>query len=211
MATSKLQIIVGDLLDKAFPQFTIRENYRPYWLASSNNTILELDFYIEELKVAFEIQGDQHFKFIPFFHGTQEKFEKSKQYDAEKSELCAGSNVRLIEIFTQTDAIVEIKNIQETLGPGDYLSVIGTGYGKKSQQKIKEKSIKKQVSRLHIPMHIPDNIKSSEIKYHEAMQFIAVCKKYFCAKKGIPNFRFDFLDLQEQKYLISQMEYFSTE
>jgi len=57
MATSKLQRKFGDLLDINFPQYRIRENYRPDWLISSDDTWLELDFYIEDLKIAYEVQG----------------------------------------------------------------------------------------------------------------------------------------------------------
>jgi hypothetical protein len=55
-------------LDREFPQYRIRENYRPDWLLSSNITKLELDFYIEELKIGVEVQGEQHYKFVEFFH-----------------------------------------------------------------------------------------------------------------------------------------------
>lgn len=113
MATSKLQIAVGNLLDKTFPQFRIRENYRPEWLCSSNLTKLELDFYIEELKIAFEIQGAQHFEYVPFFHGDRLNFEKRKLYDQEKKDLCYGQGVQLVELFSLMDAIIEINKIEE--------------------------------------------------------------------------------------------------
>lgn len=124
MATSKLQIAVGDLLDSSFPEYRIRENYRPDWLMSSNLTRLELDFYIEELKIAFEVQGNQHHTFIPFFHANYSEFEQRKQYDREKRDLCDGAGVRLIEIFTFVDARVAVNSILEERGeltPGDWL------------------------------------------------------------------------------------------
>ena len=113
MATSKLQIAVGDLLDKRFPQFHVRENYRPDWLMSSNLTKLELDFYVEELKIAFEIQGAQHIEFVPFFHGSRLNFEKRKLYDQEKKDLCYGRGVQLIELFSLMDALIEVNKIEE--------------------------------------------------------------------------------------------------
>lgn len=113
MATSKLQIIVGDRLDKAFPQFRIRENYRPEWMRSSELSKLELDFYIEDIKIAFEVQGAQHYQFVEFFHKTNDEFERRKRLDNEKIELCEGHGVKLIEIFTETDIVVAIKEIEE--------------------------------------------------------------------------------------------------
>jgi hypothetical protein len=113
MATSKLQIAVGDMLDNTFPQYHIHENCRPDWMLSSNLTKLELDFYIEEIKVAFEIQGAQHYQFVEFFHGTYEKFEQRKQYDQEKRDLCYGAGIKLFEIDTLMDAIIRIGEIKD--------------------------------------------------------------------------------------------------
>ena len=113
MATSKLQIEVGDLLDRELPQYRIRENYRPEWLLSSNITKLEIDFFIEDLKIGIEVQGEQHYRFVPFFHKTQENYEKRRQYDVEKADLCSGNGVKLYEVFTMTDAIIIIKDIQK--------------------------------------------------------------------------------------------------
>lgn len=128
MSTSKLQAEVGNLLDRTFPQYRIRENYRPDWLISSNLTRLELDFYIEELKIGFEIQGEQHYKFIGFFYKTQEEFEKRKLYDLEKKNLCEGNKVKLIEIYSMMDAIIEIKVIKENNGLTNDKKIILTDY-----------------------------------------------------------------------------------
>ncbi|MCR4314367.1 MAG: hypothetical protein NUV84_03925 [Candidatus Uhrbacteria bacterium] len=109
-------IEVGNMLDREFPQYRIRENHRPDWLISTNSTKLELDFYIEELKIAFEIQGEQHYKFVEFFHKTKEKYEERKSYDTQKADLCRGRKVRLIEIITKSDIEIAIKNIKNEIG-----------------------------------------------------------------------------------------------
>lgn len=113
MATSKLQKEVGDILDMVFPQYHIKENHRPEWMISSSGIRLELDFYIEELKTAFEIQGIQHYKFTPFFHKTLEDFNNRKALDLEKKDICIRRGVKLIEIFSLMDAIIEIEKIKE--------------------------------------------------------------------------------------------------
>lgn len=101
------------MLDRKFPQFKIRENYKPDWLISSDNTWLELDFYIEEINIAIEVQGEQHFRFISFFHKTQDDFEKRKKHDKEKKDLCYGKGIRFIEICTLTDANILVKDIED--------------------------------------------------------------------------------------------------
>ena len=115
MATSKLQRKFGDMLDKNFPRLDIKENHKPNWLISSGNTQLELDFYIEELGLAYEVQGAQHFEYVPFFHKSMDDFKLRRKYDEEKYNLCCGRRVKLIEIMTETDAIVAIENIKSKI------------------------------------------------------------------------------------------------
>lgn len=59
---------------------------------------LELDGYNEELKLAFEYSGIQHFKFIPFFHKTPEGLDKQILRDNEKAEICKQMNINLLVI-----------------------------------------------------------------------------------------------------------------
>jgi tRNA1(Val) A37 N6-methylase TrmN6 len=70
----------------------------PKWIKDDCNIQLELDGYNEELKLAFEYQGEQHCKFIKFFHKTENAFQKRKLYDNFKRIACAKNNVTLIEI-----------------------------------------------------------------------------------------------------------------
>lgn len=108
MSTSTLQRSVGKMLVRAFPEFDNNENLRPDWLRSPNNTVMELDFYIAELKTAFEIQGEQHFRYIEFFHGDEDGFNKRLEYDAEKRRICKENGIRLVEIANVADAIINI-------------------------------------------------------------------------------------------------------
>lgn len=103
-AFSKLHNYTFWKLCSQFPGLDIKENAYPDWLISSNLTRLELDIYIEEINLAVEIQGAQHFEFIPFFHKTRENFEKRKMYDQEKRDLCYGKGIRLVEIEIEQDA-----------------------------------------------------------------------------------------------------------
>lgn len=124
MATSRLQIEFGNLLDKTFPELTITENFRPDWLLCSSLTKLELDFYIAELQIAFEIQGRQHLEFVPFFHKTLHDFERQKERDIEKKNLCYGHGVSLIEIFSMMDGITEVNKIKEMRARSENLYII---------------------------------------------------------------------------------------
>lgn len=114
MSTSKLQKQVGRELSRNFPDLHIVENCRPSWLVSSNATKLELDFYIENLSVAIEVQGAQHFIFTSFFFRDNDEFELRLRYDREKKDLCYGKRIKLIEICSESEIpelIDEIKNL----------------------------------------------------------------------------------------------------
>ena len=50
-----LQLVIGD-------HYEYLKNYRPDWLRNDTGRNLEYDFYIPELKMAFEIQGQHHYE-----------------------------------------------------------------------------------------------------------------------------------------------------
>lgn len=64
---------------------------RPTWLRNSKGFLLELDGYCEELGIAFEHQGRQHYSDVSFFS-------KRIRYDEEKRNLCQLRGIKLIEI-----------------------------------------------------------------------------------------------------------------
>ncbi|MDC1157670.1 hypothetical protein OAU07_06860, partial [Alphaproteobacteria bacterium] len=68
------------------------------WLRNSNGNPMELDGYSKQLNLAFEYQGQQHYQFYKFFHGTKAKFLQRQKDDKLKIELCLKRGVRLIEI-----------------------------------------------------------------------------------------------------------------
>ncbi|OED39817.1 hypothetical protein AB834_00070 [PVC group bacterium (ex Bugula neritina AB1)] len=59
---------------------------------------LELDGFCENLNLAFEHQGRQHYEFVERFHRTPENFKNQLQRDQDKKDLCKKNNVKLIEI-----------------------------------------------------------------------------------------------------------------
>jgi hypothetical protein len=69
-------------------------NVRPKWLGG-----LELDGYNKELKIAFEYNGKQHYKYIPYFHRNGKKdFKSQQERDKRKIQLCVEHGVKLISI-----------------------------------------------------------------------------------------------------------------
>lgn len=88
--------MIEGLTGKSFPKS------RPAWLVGSRGYRLELDGFCEELGIAFEHQGVQHFEYVPFFQ-TKEKFQRTVELDREKKALCAARGVQLIEVRWDAD------------------------------------------------------------------------------------------------------------
>ena len=75
---------------------------RPFWLINpKTNYILELDGYCEELKLAFEYQGDQHYRIVSWFRMTKESLKYQQEKDAAKVKLCKENDIDLIVIKSE--------------------------------------------------------------------------------------------------------------
>jgi hypothetical protein len=82
---------------------------RPKWLVNSRGRQMELDGYNKDMGLAFEYQGEQHSKFIPFFHEDHEGFLRRVSDDSDKQRLCSANGVELITI----DVSVPLKGLQK--------------------------------------------------------------------------------------------------
>lgn len=80
---------------RAYPTVQLSEEIA---IAVRKSSKLYLDFYIPLLGIAVEIQGEQHFKFIPHFHGSPLKFLAAKQRDADKEAWCALNGITLVKL-----------------------------------------------------------------------------------------------------------------
>ncbi len=115
MCREILEDIFFYLPDSSFPKC------RPQFLQIGKqcNSCLELDGYNSSLSLAFEYQGLQHYKYIPFFHRTGEMdLKELQQRDVLKRERCAKAGVTLIEIpymYTYEDPEELRKYIQEQI------------------------------------------------------------------------------------------------
>ncbi|HDR4448763.1 TPA: hypothetical protein QCQ08_001369 [Bacillus cereus] len=72
---------------------------------------LELDGYNEELNIAFEYHGIQHYKFDPFFFKTIEDFDRRQALDLYKKEMCQQKEIKLVIVpyncYTSDESLAE--------------------------------------------------------------------------------------------------------
>ena len=104
---------------------TIRPNFLKNNVSGCN---LELDGYCEDLKLAFEYQGKQHYEYIPYFHRKEGDFEKQQERDKLKLELCKKYYIDVILIPYTLDYQNEYElrkfireELQKLLGECDFL------------------------------------------------------------------------------------------
>lgn len=59
------------------------------------NGRLRFDVWVPSMRAAFEIQGEQHYKFIKKFYKTQSDFLAAKLRDRQKISFCLANNINL--------------------------------------------------------------------------------------------------------------------
>lgn len=89
---SKLHNETRELLVELFPTHQILEE------VPLPSTKLKLDFFLPQLRIAIECQGEQHSTHTPFFHGEKLGFLHAKKNDRMKREWCELNNIKLVEI-----------------------------------------------------------------------------------------------------------------
>jgi len=70
---------------------------------------LELDCFNQELKIAIEYNGIQHYEYTPRFHSSKDSFYNTKYRDKIKKELCQKNGIKLI-VVPYTIKLEDIEN-----------------------------------------------------------------------------------------------------
>lgn len=127
------RVFFEQLYNKNFPKS------RPSWLINSDGNRMELDGYCEELGIAFEHHGDQHFK-ITKFTPNKKSLQKRINDDQTKRDLCKKYGVKLIEI-PQIFSQIEINSLKDFIKkfiniPEDFVFNLDSFY--RGQDKIEE-------------------------------------------------------------------------
>jgi hypothetical protein len=91
----------GEKICKEFLEFIFQKDFtkvRPDFLINPiTNQPLEIDCYNDELKLAIEYNGKQHYEYNKMMHqNSQHSFQNQKYRDYIKSELCKKNGITLI-------------------------------------------------------------------------------------------------------------------
>ena len=98
--------VFEQLLGRRFPK------KRPRWLRNSRGRQMELDGYCEELGVAFEYQGRQHYEELTHFEGN---LAQRIEDDQRKVELCRENDVTLMAISYEVPLTEMASHVEDRL------------------------------------------------------------------------------------------------
>jgi hypothetical protein len=92
-------------------QFSVKQFLKDYWFHHIVfeefpivGTKMSLDFFNANKKIAIEVQGKQHIKYTPFFHGRyKNNYLSQLDRDRQKTLFCDNNNLSLIEIYPEDD------------------------------------------------------------------------------------------------------------
>ncbi len=87
------------MLNELFKGYSVYEEVKlPGSVNPAKKSVLYLDFFVPSVMMGVEVHGEQHFKFVPFFHKTKAEFAMSKKRDLDKIEWCELNNIDLVAL-----------------------------------------------------------------------------------------------------------------
>ena len=96
-------------------QFSVKEFLFPYWRTDIVfeefrivGTRLSFDLYNANKKIAIEVQGAQHTKYVKFFHGNRVKYLEQLKRDEKKFKFCQINEIKLVEIYPNDKINMEL-------------------------------------------------------------------------------------------------------
>lgn len=104
---AKNYLIEWDSASRSKIQYNAKQFLKKYWSKHIvfeefpvAGTKLSLDFYNANKKIAVEVQGKQHTKYVPFFHGKNKiNYLNQLKRDRDKLQFCEINDIQLVEIY----------------------------------------------------------------------------------------------------------------
>mgnify|MGYP003122848643 FL=1 len=110
LKNAKKYLINWDKPSRSKFQTRVKQFLQPFWIHDIvfeefrvDGTSLTLDFYNANKKVAVEVQGEQHTKYVKFFHKNRFKYCDQLKRDEDKLLFCKSNNIKLAEIYPQDE------------------------------------------------------------------------------------------------------------
>ncbi len=112
----KNYMVKWDKPSRSKMQFEVKNFIKNYWF---NDIVFEefpivgtrmsLDLYNGNKNIAIEVQGEQHLKYTPFFHGkSKTTFLSQIRRDNDKQEFCKLNKIKLVEVYPKDELSVDL-------------------------------------------------------------------------------------------------------
>ena len=101
---SKHHIRARRLINEVYHSYRVLEEVKlPGSTSTHKQSVLYLDFFIPNIRKAFEVHGRQHYEHVPCFHNTKRDFLLAKARDEDKIEWCKLNSIDLIALKYSED------------------------------------------------------------------------------------------------------------
>lgn len=90
---SSYHISARKIIKEVYPVCQLLEEVK---IQVHKSDFLYIDFYLPQMDIMVEVQGEQHFSYSSFFHKSKMDFLMQKKRDREKAEWCELNLVKLI-------------------------------------------------------------------------------------------------------------------
>lgn len=104
-------IRVTSILDDLNCEYTMEKGF-PWLINDMTNRHMYIDIFIDSLNLAIEYDGEQHYRYIPYFHKTRQKFDDQQYRDKLKERLIVSHGLQIERIKFDQDITKDlIRNI----------------------------------------------------------------------------------------------------
>lgn len=110
---SKLHTQAKEVLKEVFPRMATIDEVAVRVRRGLN---LYLDIYVPSLCLVVEVHGQQHYEFIPHFHGHKHRFGRAKLNDELKKEWCEINEIRYVELAYNESADEWAEKLRRAVG-----------------------------------------------------------------------------------------------
>jgi hypothetical protein len=107
---AKKYLVKWDEKSRSKIQFAAKQFLKDYWKTHVvfeefpvAGTRLKFDFYNANKNIVIEINGQQHIKYVPFFHKRRSNFVSQIRRDQQKIDFCELNNIKFIEIYSEKE------------------------------------------------------------------------------------------------------------
>jgi len=107
----KLYAVCKLLYGKVFQEVAFPNCY------SEKGSLLRFDIYIPDKRILIEYQGDEHYRFIRYFHKTKSAYRSMLRRDFRKKVFCLKHDYIFLE-FTQNDNVSCPHEVKEKINDG---------------------------------------------------------------------------------------------